>query len=1007
MTQMNNIKTMLLLMAFILVFGATSNAQDVFVGLTSNGGPEGRGTAFTIKSTGNDFTIIKGFAEWGITPNGDFYKNNDGNLYGMTSAGGTYNSGTIFKMTPAGAITIIKQFNSAIDGASPHGELIKGTDGNFYGMTSAGGTNTYGTIFKLTPSGTYTVLRHLSYASDGSNPRGHLVQAQDGNFYGITRGGGANGFGTIFKITPSGTYTVLRSFNGTTDGGSSYSSLTMGTDGNLYGITYSGGTFNLGTIFKITTGGTFTVLRSFNGTTDGGNSQSDLTLATDGNFYGTCYSGGTTGNGTIFKITPSGTYTVLKNLASTTDGATPYGNLFQNSDGVLFGMNRGGGANNNGTAFKITTAGVYTVLHSFVSATEGSTPNGGFVKGDDGDFYGMTSYGGVNVGGTAFKMTAAGTVTVLAGFNGATQGNAPYESLVKGADYAYYGTTTSGGTYGFGTIFKICGGNTTVLHSFNKIPEGGVPKGSLVLATDGNFYGTTSEGGNNSAGTIFKITPAGNYSVLRHLSSAADGGTALGSLIQGTDGDLYGMTSSGGVNAGGTIFKISITGTFTVLRHLTYASDGANPEGSLIQGTDGNFYGMTTNNSRLFKISSTGTFTVLRTLNATTDGNIPMGSLVQSTDGNFYGINSSGGSFGGGTIFKYTSSGNYSVLKHLNATPDGKTPKGNLLIGTDGNLYGTTSAGGTYNAGTIFKITPSGNYSILRHLNLDTDGGNAYGSLMLAPVNSLVANPLSITVNEDAKKSFTMSGSGGSPLTFVIVTQPKKGKFTGEGNDLKYKPNKNFNGIDSFTYIATTGCISSAPAKVTVTVVSVPDAPVLDPIGNKSVVKNTTLSFTATAKDDDKGQTLTYSLLTPPAGAIIGATSGAFSWTPSATGTFTFKVRVTDNDNPALFDEESITVTVTANFAGEKINAEEDQATIQESIYPNPVINSFNITLHQTVDEVKVTIFDAKGSLMRSDVYATTGKNSIRVNAADLQSGFYLLQLEMGEQVQNLKFVKH
>src|SRR4030095_7143315 len=152
-------------------------------------------------------------------------------------------------------------------------------------------------------------------------------------------------------------------------GGNSYGSLTLGADGSLYGMTYSGGTLGFGTIFKITTGGTFTVLRNLNGTTDGQYSQGDLTVGTDGNFYGMCYGGGTLGNGTIFKITPSGTFTVLKNLASSTDGGYPYGNLFQNTDGVLYGMTRTGGTGSSGTAFKITTAGVYTVLHSFVSET--------------------------------------------------------------------------------------------------------------------------------------------------------------------------------------------------------------------------------------------------------------------------------------------------------------------------------------------------------------------------------------------------------------------------------------------------------------------------------------------------------------------------------------------------------------------------------------------------------------------------------------------------------------
>ena len=176
---------------FFLLIMHVAKAQDVFTGLTSNGGPEGKGTAFSIKSNGTGFSIIKGFADWGNTPNGDLFRNSDGNFYGMTSAGGTFNtnSGTIFKMTSSGVITVLRQLDYANDGGYPQGELIKGNDGNLYGMTNSGGTNTYGTIFRITTAGVYTVLRAFSY-SDGANPYGHLVLGKDGNFYGITRSGG-------------------------------------------------------------------------------------------------------------------------------------------------------------------------------------------------------------------------------------------------------------------------------------------------------------------------------------------------------------------------------------------------------------------------------------------------------------------------------------------------------------------------------------------------------------------------------------------------------------------------------------------------------------------------------------------------------------------------------------------------------------------------------------------------------------------------------------------------
>lgn len=983
-------------------------AQDVLVGLTSNGGSAGKGTVFSIKATGTNFSVLKGFADWGQTPNGDLLFGSDGNFYGMTSTGGTYTStGAIFKMSSTGTVTILKQFNNTSDGYYPNGELIKGSDGNFYGLTTSGGPNSYGTIFKLTPAGVYTVLRSFNYSADGAGPRGHLVLAKDGNFYGITRTGGTYGYGTIFKITAAGAYTVLRSLNNTTDGGNSYGSLTEGTDGNLYGITYSGGTYSAGTAFKITTAGTFTVIHNFNEATEGGSSESDLIRATDGNFYSMCYRGGTNSNGTIFKMTTAGTLTVLRHLSAGKDGGYPYGNLFQNSDGVLYGMMTAGGANSYGTIFKITTAGAYTVLHSFVLATEGGTPNGSLIKGADGNFYGLTSSGGSLKGGTAFKVTTAGAVTVLASFNGASIGNAPYETLVKSKDSAYYGTTSSGGKYGYGTIFKICGGTTSLLYSFNSNSDGSAPKGSLIQATDGNFYGMTTQGGSYSAGTIFKISAGGTFTVLRHLSSSTDGGSPQGSLMQAKDSFLYGMTNTGGTNGGGTIFKISTAGSFTVLRHLSYSTDGNNPEGNLIQGTDGNLYGMTSSSAHIFKITTAGAFTSLHTL-TTAEGNYPLGSLVQAKDGNFYGTTSSGGTYGYGTIFKMTTAGVVTVLRQLNPTTDGKVPKGNLLQGTDGNLYGMTSAGGTNNVGTLFKITTAGSYTVLRQFDITTDGGSPYGSLIIAPVNSLVANAQSVTTTEDTNKPITLSGSGGSSLSYTISSKPLHGTITGTGANVTYTPSANYSGKDSFYFTVNVGCLASAPAKVNITVTAVNDAPVLAAIGNKNVIVNATLAFTATATDPDAGQIYTYSLISAPAGATINTSTGAFSWKPTTAGTFTFKVRVTDNGSPVLYDEEQITVTVTPSLAPEPPGGGGKHwvKLLKAILCHNPVFDNIILTWNYQAKQATITIVNEAGVVIYTHKFNVNGSNRLEIPAVQLKRGIYFLKLQTEQNTQTLRFIK-
>ncbi len=987
---------------FITSFNA--HAQNVLVGLTSNGSVDGKGTAFSINTNGNNFSVIQGFVDWGNTANGSFFLNDDGYFYGMTHFGGTYNDGTIFKMSADGKVTMLKQFNYSVDGAYPDGELIKGADGYLYGITAAGGANGYGTIFKISVDGDFSVIKPLSYSTDGAGARGHLTLAKDGNFYGITCTGGSNGVGTIFKLTPAGVYSVIHNMVSVTEGGTSYASLTEGKDGNLYGTTYSGGTYGFGTIFKVTTSGTLTVLRHLNSTADGTYPQSDLIQAKDGNFYGTCYGGGQYGNGTIFKISSGGNYSVVKNFSVGVDGGYPYAGLMQNTDGNFYGITRAGGAKSGGTIYKLTTAGVYTVIHNIDYANEGTTSSSVLVKGADGSLYAMTSLGGVFNYGIIFKTTTAGAFTKIADFNGATLGNAPYSSFIKGNDSAYYCTTTAGGAYNYGTIVKICGGKATVLHSFNKSTDGGMPQGDLLLASNGNFYGMTSNGGANGLGTIFKITPGGSFTVIHNFNGTTDGSNPHGGLIQAKDGNLYGMTTAGGANNAGTIFKISLSGTFKLIKSFVFATDGGAPNGNLLQANDNNFYGITSNSGRVFKLTTAGVYTNIHTFNSSTDGYNSFGSLIQAADGNLYGTCSDGGQKSAGTIFQITLSGTFKVLRVLDATVDGRMPKGTLLQGADGLLYGTTSIGGTYNAGTIFKISATGTYTVLHHMNITTDGGNAYGSLIFAPVNNLVANAQTVNVNEDTTVKITLTGSGGSPLTYTVTENPKHGKLSGTAPKLTYKPYKNYNGKDQFSFTVSVGCMASAPSAVTINVKPMPDSPVLAPIGNQTATVNTLLTFTATATDPDKGQTLTFSLIGAPAGAKINASTGVFKWTPTTAGSYSFKVRVKDNDTPALYDEEKITVTV-ANAAAAvatTMNAEVVNATV----FPNPVDDKFYVTLQKSVPQLSLRIVNVSGVVAYEKIYSVNAGQPLEVNAAQLQRGIYFVQLQAETFNQTLKFIK-
>jgi uncharacterized repeat protein (TIGR03803 family) len=368
---------------------------------------------------------------------------------------------------PAPTFTSLFSFDGT-DGEAPRAALIQATDGNFYGTTVEGGASGNcadgcGTIFKIAPSGAQTVL-HSFDGTDGTEPNG-LIQATNGNFYGTTAFGGANGKGTVFEITPSGTLTTLASFNGT-DGANPEAALIQATDGNFYGTTSRGGanklcpprrTLTCGTVFKITPSGALTTLASF-GEEGGSVPFAPLIQATDGNFYGTTPS-------TVFKVTPSGTLTTLASVSSS------YAGLIQATDGNFYGTTEYGGNGacdgGCGTVFKVTPSGTLTTLLAFTSS---ANPVAALIQATDGNLYGTTGVGGANndcggsppgpVGcGMVFKVTLSGTLTTLFSFDG-TDGEAPQAALVQGRNGEFYGTTAGGGTSGAcesgcGTIFSL------------------------------------------------------------------------------------------------------------------------------------------------------------------------------------------------------------------------------------------------------------------------------------------------------------------------------------------------------------------------------------------------------------------------------------------------------------------------------------------------------------------------------------------------------------------------
>jgi uncharacterized repeat protein (TIGR03803 family) len=362
----------------------------------------------------------------------------------------------------------------ACPGAGPYCGLVLGPDGNFYGTTSQGGSNNLGTIFQLTPDGVFTSLFSFN-GTNGANPYAALTLNSGGVFYGTTSAGGVSNWGTIFLIMTNGSFTNLFSFAGTNNpwqGAAPAAALVPDGNGNFYGTANFGGTANAlylnsgyllgygyGTIFQLVANGTLTAPVVFGGT-NGAHPSGGLVLAKDGNFYGTTTWGGNglsgsfSGYGTIFKLAPDGTFTNIYKFGGFSDGGFVYAGLVQGQDGYLYGATFGGGSAQNGTLFKISTNGNFVPLRSF-GFFESATPYAGMMQGSDGNLYG-TTYGNALYGyyGSVFQLKPDGTYTNLFLFNSA-DGYQPAGVLVQGPDNNFYGTTSSGGANGFGTIFRL------------------------------------------------------------------------------------------------------------------------------------------------------------------------------------------------------------------------------------------------------------------------------------------------------------------------------------------------------------------------------------------------------------------------------------------------------------------------------------------------------------------------------------------------------------------------
>ena len=764
----------------------------------------------------------------------------------------------------------IYTFTGGSDGGNPAAGLVQGRDGSLYGTTRVGGATGfdpsgagYGTVFQVTTNGTFTTLYSFSGRDDGAYPVASLAPGSDGNFYGTTYSGGSNNFGTVFQISPSGAFRSLYSLTGANDGANPTAALMQGSDGGFYGTTTYGGPYTnvvdalgdtgYGTVFRITTNGIFSTIYLFSGGNDGGNPQGGLIQGPNGVLYGTTAYGGLSTNvadgsgeigfGTVFQTTANGALTTLYGFSGGDDGANPHGGLILGVDGNLYGTTYAGGTNGYGSVFQIAN-GTFNSLYAFTGLADGGNPNAGLIQGADGNLYGTTEYGGNspdnvdsdgNVGyGTAFKISTRGVLKTEFSFSGIDAAG-PTAGLCQGSDGGFYGTASrGGGAAGFGSIFRLAIGsgppvapsppiilsgptNQTVVAGSNETLVANAT-GTPPLAYQWLFDGTNLPGAGSSVLVISNVQSAnaGSYSfialnpygsvtsavatltvilsftnlhsfaslyynsVLGAFTNSDGFGPRAGLILSGST--LYGTASQGGSAGNGTVFRVNRDGSgFTNLYSFTRGSgsfpnvtnmDGAYPvagltlSGNTLYGTAE--YGGGSGNGTVFRVNNDGSgFTNLHNFAGSSDGAFPASGLVLS--GNIlYGTAEYGGSSGAGTVFALDTDGSgFTTLHGFTGGSDGGYPVAGLVV-SGNTLYGTAYSGGSSDAGTVFAVNTDGTGFTALH----SFASLYYNDAIDAYTNSDGAGPQAglVLSGDTLYGTASQGGNGGNGAVFAVNT---------------------------------------------------------------------------------------------------------------------------------------------------------------------------------------------------------------------------------------------
>jgi uncharacterized repeat protein (TIGR03803 family) len=648
--------------------------------------------------------------------------------------------------------TVLHSFIPNPFGGYPQANVCLGPGNLIYG-TALGGPAGAGVVYRVDHSGGEAVAHSFTGGADGSSPYASVICDSAGNVYGTTAFGGSAGVGVVYRVDGLGHESVLYTFTGGNDGGFPFAGLIRDSAGNLYGTTNGGGQYGAGVVFKLDAKGHETVLYSFTGGNDGGYPYGGLIRDSAGNLYGAACCGGSTGNGVVFKLSPSGQESVLWNFTGGNDGGFPYaGSLVLDSTGNLYGTTNGGGQYGAGVVYKVSGMNQESVIYSFTGGSDGGYPYSGVILDSAGNLYGTTSYGGSAGAGVVYKIDPTNHEDVLYSFTGMADGAYPV-ALVRDSTGNLYGAANGGGPAGVGAVFELDTSlHETVLYGFPAL-DGCGPWATVTQDSAGNFYGTTPGCGSAGAGVVYKINAAGQESVLYNFTGGADGANPYAGVVVDTAGNLYGTTDGGGLTGAGVVFKIDPTGHETVLHSFTgppwpaAGTDGRDPNGGVILDSAGNLYGTTnsggsTGGGVVYKLDPAGNETILYNfLGAPGDGSGPQSGVARDSAGNLYGTTWAGGHdyYGrsAGVVYKLDPSGKETVLYNFCTQLlclDGADPWAGVALDSAGNLYGATWSGGppaNYYPGVVFKVDATGHETTLYAFQGTTDGNTSRGGVIV------------------------------------------------------------------------------------------------------------------------------------------------------------------------------------------------------------------------------------------------------------------------------------